>query len=424
MGSRVYNDIMELANNKFEQSQGGQLAREVFQVAGQSKLDDVLLVKIARILLRDMGQLQSVEVAQSLWALAKQEKYSEGVFDKLLKQASRNLKKMKGDELALIMWACSQVRHMNSYFFDKMCDYLCEVGVEKLQFSQKDAAGMLRGMGELNYVHTETLMQLSEVLSKTDKLELMDAVQSIQSWAFLNQPLYLLKDCFERAIQLFENAEIDHVTEKQLVSFYFAYSLFRAREQKVNVPEELLNMSRRCWEREEMNRQRPNYHQYRVNELQRALDQLRIVNRTDQFLEDPLIRADLTARVGAERVAIFPLHVRDYTATKPYYKMGKTQALQFLYESQGFKVIDIPFFDWKEKRIFHIRMEYLRMKIHFFLNPKKSPSKKKFELLYRRVPMRRDVRFKALWAAMKYNAPNWNRSWNRKFTRVDIHKLE
>eukprot|EP01026_Neomeris_dumetosa_P083085 TRINITY_DN9593_c0_g1_i6.p2 TRINITY_DN9593_c0_g1~~TRINITY_DN9593_c0_g1_i6.p2 ORF type:complete len:101 (-),score=11.73 TRINITY_DN9593_c0_g1_i6:83-385(-) len=89
MGSRVYNDIMELANNKFEQSQGGQLAREVFQVAGQSKLDDVLLVKIARILLRDMGQLQSVEVAQSLWALAKQEKYSEGVFDKLLKQASR-----------------------------------------------------------------------------------------------------------------------------------------------------------------------------------------------------------------------------------------------------------------------------------------------------------------------------------------------
>eukprot|EP01023_Acetabularia_acetabulum_P005273 TRINITY_DN12151_c0_g4_i2.p1 TRINITY_DN12151_c0_g4~~TRINITY_DN12151_c0_g4_i2.p1 ORF type:complete len:593 (-),score=63.02 TRINITY_DN12151_c0_g4_i2:403-2154(-) len=424
LGNSVYNDAMELANDRLEQFKGAQLAREVFQAAGAAKVDDVLLVKIARILLRDLGSLQQAEVAQSLWTLAKQEKYSEGMFDKLLKQASRNMKKMKGTDLALIMWACSRVRHMNSYFFDKMCDHLCEAGVEKLQFTPKNAADMLTGMGDLNYVHTETLMQLSEVLTQTDNLDLSDIVQSIKSWTFLNQPLYLLNDCLESAVKLFESTEITVETEKQLYNFYFAYSLCRAREQKFQAPEELLNLSQRCWEKFETNRQRPNYHQYRVNEIKRALDQLRIKSQTDQFLENPLIRTDVTARVGAERVAIFPLHVRDYTATKPYYKMGKTAAMQYLYESQGYKVIDIPFFDWKQKRIFHFKMEYLKGKIHFFLNPPKSPAKKKFELYFRRTPMKRDTRFRSLWAAMRFTAPNWNRSWNKKFVRRELWKLD
>eukprot|EP01024_Parvocaulis_polyphysoides_P033775 TRINITY_DN29966_c0_g2_i1.p3 TRINITY_DN29966_c0_g2~~TRINITY_DN29966_c0_g2_i1.p3 ORF type:complete len:158 (+),score=24.85 TRINITY_DN29966_c0_g2_i1:103-576(+) len=147
--------------------------------------------------------------------------------------------------------------------------------------------------------------------------------------------------------------------EESLSELYNALLLFRSKGQKMSLGKEIDTAAYEAWNKEMLAAQTDQQELKIQDEVCEILKDMKIkysIKFSDKKMVLPIdIVIDKKKKIGLNIAGS-----QQYTCTKPYKPTGTLVSSQWVYEKQGWKVTEIPFYLWEQQKSEEMKKTYIK----------------------------------------------------------------
>eukprot|EP01023_Acetabularia_acetabulum_P010169 TRINITY_DN14635_c0_g1_i1.p1 TRINITY_DN14635_c0_g1~~TRINITY_DN14635_c0_g1_i1.p1 ORF type:complete len:228 (-),score=39.67 TRINITY_DN14635_c0_g1_i1:176-859(-) len=213
-----------------------------------------------------------------------------------------------------------------------------------------------------NFAHDETIRRLRDQLLNNPELDFLAMANMFYALALLGFELEDAEPVLLRIRSGFEKMGIISFNEVTQFQIFCGTLLFAARGMIVSLPPLLLEPSKEIYVRSVKNQPLLHEMAVRQNHVARILHKLNF-KPVESFIAGEYVVVDIAMKIKGENVAIFVNGAECYSMSSPPERLGSLVARYLVAIGQGFKVVEIPYFEWDLLKDDEDRQVYLQYRL-------------------------------------------------------------
>eukprot|EP01025_Chloroclados_australasicus_P038908 TRINITY_DN4016_c0_g2_i2.p1 TRINITY_DN4016_c0_g2~~TRINITY_DN4016_c0_g2_i2.p1 ORF type:complete len:566 (+),score=63.03 TRINITY_DN4016_c0_g2_i2:120-1700(+) len=336
--------IMEI-NAKISSLKGADLSNIVWAMQQIGLRDVKFLDNLATMTVIQAEQLQPRALCALALSFAKLNYYSAELFHVLQENCVHKMNNFNGQMIGNSVCAFSHTRYKSDLFLVKVCEKLQDLDTGAITLDVRCLDQVIRGFTIFNFAHDETIIRLRDNLLKSEELDFLALSNMLYSLGLLGYGLDDAEPVLSVIRAGFQQMGIISFNEVTQFQIFCATLLFATRGIIVSLPPDLLHSAREISVRSVRNQ--PLLQEMAVCQMhvQKNLERMGF-KVVEGFIAGEYVVIDLAMKVKGQNVAVFVNGPECYTMSMPPERLGSLVARYMVAIGQGFRVVEVPYFEW------------------------------------------------------------------------------